>query len=347
EGVGLPRSRREGMGVQGGPGHRASHGRGGQDRHHDHLRHRPAHPQGRRSDGDGGPYFRPRGGRHGGRGRHGRRGRPGGRSGARLVHLGLRAVRVLPAGFAEPVYERGWLDPGPPRGRDAGRIRAHALRGHQPLQGARGPHRRAGAVPGGHTAHRVRDRGQKRPREAGRHRGRGRGRPRGVGGHHDGRALRAGQDRGRRPRRFAAGARPSTRGGRDHQQLVAGAGGGGTGDHRRARRRRGDGGGGHPRDLRAVLRAGAPRGDGREHRGPRQTGDAAPRDAVDQERNHNHGPGRRGLHADAPQVGRRGTPGPDPLRHPPVRPRRDHGRLRRVLRRGQDRRPEGRTLGLV
>ena len=67
--------------------------------------------------------------------------------------------------------------------------------------------------------------------------------------------------------------------------------------HRRARRGRGDRGGRRARQLRAVHRAGAARRARGQRRRARRAGDPPPRDAVDQGRHHHHRPGRHPDHA--------------------------------------------------
>ena len=105
-------------------------------RGHD-LRHRPAHPQGRRPRGDRRTDPRPRGGRHRRGGRRRREEREGRRPGARLVHHRVRRVPVLPRGPLRPVPRRRRLDPRPPDRRHPGRVRAGAVRRHVDLPGPR------------------------------------------------------------------------------------------------------------------------------------------------------------------------------------------------------------------
>ena len=110
--------------------------------HHrfDHLRHRPAHPEGRRADGGAGPHSRPR------RRRHRRGGRPGcddlprRRPRADLLHHGLRHLRLLPAGDVVALPDRR-LDSRQHDRRHPGRIRAHSACRHQPVSRAPDPPR--------------------------------------------------------------------------------------------------------------------------------------------------------------------------------------------------------------
>ena len=104
---------------------------------------------------------------------------------------------------------------------------------------------------------------------------------------------------------------------------------------------------GVPGDVRAVHHAGPARRPGRQHRRARQAGHAAPGRPVDPQRHHHHRPGRHVLDADAAaHAGRR------PARrvhdgHAPVRVRRLHAGLRRVRRRRHDRRAQGRGQPLT
>ena len=200
EGVGVPRTRQQGVGGRPGRDGPRPHGRRRQGGDHDDLRHRSAHPAGRRRRRDRRSHPRPRGGRHdhGGRrrGERVRRGRPRAGPGDHQV----RAVRVLPArhAFALPDRRRHRLDLRPPHRRHAGRARPGALRRHVALRHPRGRQRRAGDLPRRLAAHRVRGRrarGRRAARRHGRGRRRGSGRP--LRDPHDGPVGRVEGDRGR------------------------------------------------------------------------------------------------------------------------------------------------------
>ena len=97
-----------------------------------HLRHRPAHPEGRCRDLRAGPHPRPRRSRHR-RFRRRRRYRvPPRRSGADLLHLILRQMRVLPARHVLALHDRR-LDLRQRDRRNPGGICPHAACRHQSL----------------------------------------------------------------------------------------------------------------------------------------------------------------------------------------------------------------------
>ena len=99
-------------------------------------------------------------------------------------------------------------------------------------------------------------------------------------------------------------------------------------------------------DLRAVYRAGAPRRTGRQRWGPRCPPHSILRRSGSRH-HHHHRAGGYVLDANPSRAGLRGAPGSHAFRHAPLRSGRDHGRLRRVLRRRQDQRPQSGPLGLV
>ena len=121
--------------------------------------------------------------------------RQGRRPRARLVHHRMRRLPLLPRRDVRPVPRRRRVDPRSPDRRDAGRVRARAVRRHLDLRRARGRDRRGGPDARRHPAHRLRGRRAQRRRAARRH-----GRRRGVG------SDRAGRDHGSQ----AASARPTS-----------------------------------------------------------------------------------------------------------------------------------------
>ena len=177
-----------------------------QDRHDDDLRHRPAHPQGRRPGGHVRPDPRPRGRRRHHRGRQ--LGDPARRRRQRdhLVHQVVRSLQLLPAGHLRALpgrrgSVRDRLGLRPPDRRHPGRVRAGALCRDLRLQGPRGRHQPAGRAAQRHPADGIRDR---RPVRAGEARGRGRRdrcRPGRAGRDGDRRPVRSGQDHRGRPGR--------------------------------------------------------------------------------------------------------------------------------------------------
>ena len=131
----------------------------GPDRQLDDLRHRPAHPQGRRARDDARHRARPRGRRHRRRRsdasvthRGGRRPR------AAVVRQRVRALPLLQGSPLRPVPRRRRLDLRTHDRRAAGRVRARAVRRQLRLQGPDGAQRRAGPVPRRHPADRLRGR---------------------------------------------------------------------------------------------------------------------------------------------------------------------------------------------
>ena len=191
EGSCVPRARAAGLGVRARPDDPRADGRDRPDRLVHDLRHRPAHPQGRRARGEAGDDPRPRGRRHGRRGRRGRDDDRAGRPRARLVHHLVRALPLLQGGPLRPLHRRRRLDLRPPDRRPPGGVRPGAVRRHLRLQGAGRAERRAGALPRRHPSDGVRGRRAQRARRAGRH---GRHRRRGpdrARGDHDREAAHA------------------------------------------------------------------------------------------------------------------------------------------------------------
>ena len=99
---------------------------------------------------------------------------------------------------------------------------------------------------------------------------------------------------------------------------------------------------GVPATFELADPAGPPRRARRQHRRPRRAGDPAPRGAVDQERHHHHRAGRHLLDPDPAASASPATSSTPAVRHPPLRAGPVRGGLRRVRRRGRDRRAEGR-----
>ena len=126
-----------GMGVGARPDDHRADRRDRPDRLLDDLRHRPAHPQGRRARDDAGDDPRPRGGRHGRRGRRRRHHDRARRPRARLLHHLVRPLPLLQGRPLRPLHRRRRLDLRPPDRRPPGRVRARAVRRHLRLQGAR------------------------------------------------------------------------------------------------------------------------------------------------------------------------------------------------------------------
>ncbi|CAG7648253.1 Threonine dehydrogenase and related Zn-dependent dehydrogenases [Actinacidiphila bryophytorum] len=339
EGAGVPRSRAVRLAGHARPrdprrGGRDRPGRGGQ-----YLRHRPAHPQGRRARRAARHGPRPRGG---GRGRRDRqRGARGAarRPGAGVVHLRVRQLPLLPRGRVRAVHRRRGLDTRPHRRRDAGRVRTGALRGH-----VAAPAAGVGGLPGGgaagrHLPDRLRGRRAGRPGQAGRHRGGCRLRPRRARRDRHRPALLAVPHRRRRRGPDQAGGRQAAGRGRDRHR-----GRGRTacrGPDRRARRGRGDRGGRTAGGLRAVRPHGPPRRAPGERRRPRQPGRAAPGGPVEPEPHPAHRPGGHLLHPDpAAHADRRHPPGVL-AGHPHLRAGADGGGLRRLRPRRRHRRAQG------
>ena len=92
----------------------------------DHLRHRPAHPQGRCARGTPRHGPRARGRRRGRRGGQRRAHGPSRRPGPGLVHHRLRPLPLLPGEHVRTVPGRRRLDPRPPDRRHPGRVRPRA-----------------------------------------------------------------------------------------------------------------------------------------------------------------------------------------------------------------------------
>ena len=206
------------MGDRARPGDSGADGRDRPHRLFHDLRHRPAHPQGRRARGEAGDDPRPRGGRNDHRARLGgydtrrRRPRPG------LLHQRLRPLQLLPRGPLRSVHRRRRLDLRPPDRRPPGRVRPRPVRGYLRLQDPGGVDGRAGALPGGHPSDRIRGRSPERQGGAGRHdRGRRR-RPDRPRHDHDRPPAHAGEDHRDRPRRRKARPRARLRRGRGDQQ---------------------------------------------------------------------------------------------------------------------------------
>ena len=175
----------------------------------DDLRHGPAHPQGRRARGHGGPHPRPRGGRDGGRDRRGGDLAQGGRPRARARDHLLRALRAVQGGHGRALRggRRDRLDLRAPDRRRAGRLRPRAVRRDVGPRRPGGRLRRAGPVPRRHPPDGLRDRrAERRCRARAHDRGRRRG-PGRAGGDDDGRDRRRGADHRRRHRAVTARAR--------------------------------------------------------------------------------------------------------------------------------------------
>ena len=181
-----------------------------------------------------GAHPRPRGGRRRRRGRPWRHRLPPWRPRADLLHLGLRQVRVLPAGDVLPLHDRR-LDPRQRDRRNPGRVRPHPARRHQSLSDP--DRRRRGSVGDAerHPADRLRVRGPERQ-------GRARldGGDRGVWANRPGRAadravLFACRDHHDRCRRQSPRGRPRLRRDPDGQQRRRQGGRDGQGADRRSR----------------------------------------------------------------------------------------------------------------
>ena len=291
----------KGLGGGAATGHHRRHRRHRAGRRRDHLRHRPAHPQGRRARGDRRPHPRPRGGRHrrGGRRRrqerHGRRPRP------RLVHHRVRRVPVLPRGPLRAVPRRRRLDPRAPDRRHAGRVRAGAVRRHLDVPGAGRRQRRGGADARRHPARPATRSGCSTapcgPGDVVAVVGAG---PIGLSAIMGARLFSPAPRRGDRPGRRPARGGQAVRRRRHRQQLS-------REDALAVVRELTDGLGadvaieavGVPATFELCARAGAARRARRQRRRPRRAGDPAPGGPVDPGRHHHHRPGRHLLHADA------------------------------------------------
>ena len=142
EGAGVSRSGPASVGRDAPPGDPARHGRHRPDHHLDHLRYRPAHPEGRPAECDAGPDSRARGHRRRDGGRCGRDGRSSGRPRDHLLCHGLRKVRLLQERHVLALPRRG-LDPGQYHRRHAGGIRADPACGHESPPLSRGRRRRS------------------------------------------------------------------------------------------------------------------------------------------------------------------------------------------------------------
>ena len=116
------------------PTHRGADGHRRPHRLVDDLRHRPAHPQGRRPDVPAGHDPRPRSRRHDRREGQRRDDPRGRRPRSRLVHHVVRPLPVLQGAPLRPVHRRRRLDLRPPDQRPPGRVRARAVRRHVRLQ---------------------------------------------------------------------------------------------------------------------------------------------------------------------------------------------------------------------
>ena len=217
----------------------------------DDLRHRPAHPEGRRPHGDRRPHPRPRGRR-----RH--------RGGGRRRHAFQKGDQVLIScitscgkcdfcrkGMYSHCRHGGWIL-GQHDRRHPGRVRPHPARGHQPLPVPRGRRRGGAGDAERHPADRLRVRRAERPGEAGRHGGHRRRRADRARGAADGAVLLAGRDHHDRPRRQPARGGASARRDRRRQQRGRQGGRAGHGAHRRRGRGRRHRGGRHPGDVRHL-----------------------------------------------------------------------------------------------
>ena len=232
-----------------------------------------------------------------GRGR--RQERQAGRPRARLLHHLLRRLPVLPRGPLRPVPRRWRLDPRPQDRRHPGRVRPGAVRRQLHLPGPRRRQRRRGAHARRHPA---------RPatRSAS---STARSRP--ATSSPSSAPARSGCRRSWAPGssapRTSSPSTSRTPGSRRPSSSVRtsrstpsreDAARGRPGAHRWPGRRRRNRGRRHPRDLRAVHRAGPAGRTRRQHRCPRRAGRPPPRGAVDQERHHHHRTRRHLLDAD-------------------------------------------------
>ena len=100
---------------------------------------------------------------------------------------------------------------------------------------------------------------------------------------------------------------------------------------------------GVPVNVRALHRARPPRRPDRERRRPRPPGHAPSREALDQGRHDHHRARRHQHHAEAAAADRRRQTRPDPVRDAPLRARRDRRGLRGVRQRRSKRRAQGRA----
>ena len=189
----------------------------------DDLRHRPAHPQGRRPRGDRRPHPRPRGGRHRRGGRRRRQERQGRRPGAGLVHHRVRRLPVLPRGHATASASAA----------AAGSSATRSTAPRPSTSGCRSPTRRPTRCPAGvsdeaaadagrHPAHRLRGRRAQRPGPARRRRRRRRRRPDRPGRDHGRPAVQPEPHRRHRPGRQPARGGQAVRRRRHRQQRPRG-----------------------------------------------------------------------------------------------------------------------------
>ena len=206
----VPRPRSQGLGRGPQADDRRRHRRHRPRRRGHDLRHRPAHPQGRRPRRDRRTDPRPRGGRHRRGGRCRRQDREGRRPRARVVHHRLRHVPVLPRGPLRPVPRRRRLDPRPQDRRHPGGVRAGAVRRHVDLPCPRRCGRRADAHARRHPPHRLRGRRPQRSRATRRRRRRRRRRADRPGRDHGRPAVQPQPRRRDRPRRQPARGRRSS-----------------------------------------------------------------------------------------------------------------------------------------
>ena len=137
EGARLPRPRPARLGLRPRPDHHRPDRHRRPDRLLDDLRHRPAHPQGRRARDHARHGARSRGRGHGAGGRRERHDRRRRRPRAAVVRERLRALPLLQGGPLRPVPRRRRLDLRAHDRRAPGRVRARAVRGQLRLQGAR------------------------------------------------------------------------------------------------------------------------------------------------------------------------------------------------------------------
>ena len=279
------------------------HGRHRPDHDVHDLRHRPPHPQGRRPRGDRRADPRPRGrGRRRGGG-SGRDALPQGGRGPDLLRHRVRHVRVLPEGDVLALRDRR-LDPRQHDRRDAGRVRPHPARRHEPLRAPARADEEAytmlsDILPTGFECGVLN--GQVKPGDTVAIVGAG---PIGLA------ALLTAQfyspaelvmidlDPNRLDVARSFGA--TTRRRLDRRQGRRA----GHGAHGRQGSRRGHRGRGRSRDVRHLPVDPRARRASRERRRPRQAGHAAPREALGPEHHPHHPPRRHGHDPDAPQ-GRR------------------------------------------
>ena len=279
-------------------------------RHHHDLRHRPAHPQGRRPGRHRRPHPRPRGRRHGHRDRLRRLHDRGRRPGAHLVHQRLRQLLVLPPGSLRPLPRRRGrvrhrLDPRPPHRRDPGGATSGCRSPTTPCTSCRPASADEAAVmlsdilPTGFEIG-VRY-GRVKPGDVVAVVGAG---PVGLaaimtaGLYGAARIIALDLDANRLEKAKVVRCH------RRREQRRRGLDRPGQGDDRRLRRRRGDRGRRHPGDVRRVHEDRPPRRVRRERRRARRAGGARPAGPLDHGHHHHHGPGQHQHHADAAEAGR-------------------------------------------